>query len=279
MPFATTQDGARISFRTEGVGPPHVLMLHGWAGSARYFEETIAGLDTTRVRVITVDLSDHGESGEGGPERTLDAIADEGLAVADDAGADSFVVLGFSMSAKFAQYLSCANADRVLGQILVAGCPATQIPLPPELYDDWMGRAGDADALVDIVRQYSTRSIAPAVLERFGGDAARVPRAALEETMTACISTSFADRLGGLDVPTLVVAGRGDEIFPPQLLRDTILDALPQARLVVLDCGHEIPAEAPEELARLIEAFLAGTPAASGRLPAGSRSSRDGAPA
>jgi pimeloyl-ACP methyl ester carboxylesterase len=30
------------------------------------------------------------------------------------------------------------------------------------------------------------------------------------------------------------------------------------ARMVILDCGHEIPLERPRELAALIEAFLAG---------------------
>jgi pimeloyl-ACP methyl ester carboxylesterase len=261
MPFATTHDGARISYRATGDGPPHVLFLHGWAGSARSFDETVAALDTTRAGALAVDLSDHGESGEAVAETTLDTIAAEAIAVADAAGASAFVVVGFSMSAKFALYLASEYPDRVLGQVLVAGCPATPIPLPRDVYDDWMARAGDAGALIEIPRRYATRSMDTAVLDRFGRDAARVPRSALEATLTVCLSTAFAERLGGVQAPTLVVAGAHDAIFAPNVLRDTILAPMPHARMVVLDCGHEIPAEAPEELALLVEAFLAGVAA------------------
>jgi pimeloyl-ACP methyl ester carboxylesterase len=76
--------------------------------------------------------------------------------------------------------------------------------------------------------------------------------------MRATIDTDFADELGSLDVPTLVVVGGRDEFMPVQLLRDEIASKINGARMVILDCGHEIPLERPRELASLIEAFLAG---------------------
>jgi pimeloyl-ACP methyl ester carboxylesterase len=55
-----------------------------------------------------------------------------------------------------------------------------------------------------------------------------------------------------------VVGGLHDLIFTPEVLRDGVVAAIPGARLVLLDSNHEIPVERPGELARLIEAFLAG---------------------
>jgi hypothetical protein len=43
------------------------------------------------------------------------------------------------------------------------------------------------------------------------------------------------------------------------MLRSAVVAPLAGARLALIDCGHEIPMEAPAELAALIEAFLAGS--------------------
>ena len=144
MPAAMTDDGVSISYATAGEGPPHLLCMHGWAGSGRYFDATIEHLDLTRLRAVTFDLRGHASPTRPTDGYTLERIAADALAVADAAGLDEFVVLGFSMSAKFAQYLSLVAPERVVGQILVAGCPAGEIPLPAELTDDWLSREGDA---------------------------------------------------------------------------------------------------------------------------------------
>ena len=54
------------------------------------------------------------------------------------------------MSAKSCQYLSLAAPDRIVGQILVAGCPAGEVPLPRELTDDWLSRDGDPSGMAQI---------------------------------------------------------------------------------------------------------------------------------
>jgi non-heme chloroperoxidase len=233
--------------------------MHGWAGSGAYFDETPAHLDATRVRAVTFDFAGHRESDATHADPTLDGLAAETIAVADAVEAEAFVLLGFSMSAKFAQYVACLHPDRVAGLILVAGCPAFEIALPEEMIADWLRRAGDPRAMMELVEPFTTRPVARDALERFGRDAARVPRAALEDTLMTCLTTSFAERLASVTMPTLVVGGLNDPMFPPDALREGVVAALPRARLALLDCGHEIPIEAPRELAAVVEAFLAGT--------------------
>lgn len=263
MPAATTDDGISISYESAGTGPPNLLCMHGWGGSGRYFDATVERLDLTRVRAVTVDLRGHGDS-EPGDDYSLDRVAADTLAVADAAGLDEFVVLGFSMSAKFGPYLALVAPARVRGLILVAGCPFGEIPLPRELTDDWFGRAGDAGRMAELAVGYSSNPIAPHLLERFGEDAAKVGRAALEGTLHACLTTSIADRVGEIAIPTLVVGGINDAFFTPDLLRDAVAAPLPAARLALLDAGHELAIEVPQQLAALIEAFLAGMRAGAG---------------
>jgi pimeloyl-ACP methyl ester carboxylesterase len=250
-------DQTEIAYRVEGDGPTDVLFMHGWAGSGAYFDETVEQLDRSRLRAITFDIRGHGASGRAATGYTLEQLADDVLAVADAARASEFVLVGFSMSGKFVQYVSRTYPNRVLGQILVAGCPTAALPLPPELLADWYGREGDAGRMAEIVSQYATQPVRPEVLERCGHDAASVPLAALRGTMELVTSVSFTERLGAQSVPTLVVAGRDDAIFSPEKLAEAVVAPVRGARLEVLDCGHEIPVEQPRSLARLIDEFVA----------------------
>lgn len=263
MPTTRASDGVEITYEVRGEGPTDVLFMHGWAGSGRYFDETIRHLDPTRLRMITFDLRGHGDSGRTDRGYTLEQIADDAIAVADAAGSSRFVVAGFSMAAKFVQYVTCEHPERVAGQVLMAGCPAFALPLPAEMLADWYGREGDAARMAEIPRMYASQPISGEVLNRCGEDAARVPLVALRGTIELVPGTSFVDRLAGITVPTLVIGGRNDAIFSPEALTEGVVAPVRGARLELIDCGHEIPVEQPRQLAAVIDGFVAelGSPA------------------
>jgi non-heme chloroperoxidase len=260
MPTARSTDDVEIAYRVAGDGPVDVLFMHGWAGSGRYFDQTVDCLDSSRLRAITFDLRGHGDSGRTEGGYTLDQLADDVIAVADAAGSRRFVLVGFSMSGKFAQYVTCEHPDRVAGQVLVAGCPAFALPLPPELLADWYGREGDPARMAEIPRMYATQPVPTEVLDQCGVDAARVPLVALRGTIELVTAASFADRLVAVAAPTLVVGGRNDAIFTPEALAEGVVAPVRGARLELLDCGHEIPIEQPRQLAALLDEFAADVP-------------------
>jgi pimeloyl-ACP methyl ester carboxylesterase len=256
MQTTTDTSQNRLSFRTRGEGQTALLLMHGWAGSGSYFDGMVEHLDPDLVYSITFDLPGHGGSPAPSDHYNLDLVADAAIAVADAAGADTFVLVGFSMSGKFAQYVTCRHPDRVLGQILVAGCPAGPLPLPRDMVEDWYARAGSAEGLIDVALSCASRPISRDVLEDFGREAARVPEPLLRETLELCAESSFSEEVAGSPVPTLVVAGRDDWLFSPDMLRETVVSPLGRARLETLDCGHEIPVEAPRVLADLVAHFV-----------------------
>ena len=258
MPFTRATDGVELSYQVTGTGHTNVLFMHGWAGSGAYFDGTIAALDTARVRAITYNLRGHGNSERTSEGYNLDQLADDAIAVADAADADEFVLVGFSMSGKFAQYVTNLNSTRVRGQILVAGSPVEEIPLPADLMADWYGRAGNAAGMIEISQTFSTQPVPEEVLRRFGADAAAVPLSALQGTMHAVTSTSFV--IKAITVRTTVVAGAHDAMFTPAVLRDAVAGKYGQAQFEILDCGHEIPIERPRELARIIQQFVEHLP-------------------
>src|SRR5262245_23856440 len=195
MPTVRSAAGVEISYRVAGAPPPTLLFLHGWAGSGAYFDLLLDELDLSRLQAVTYDLPGHGGSADGDGSFSLDGISANAIAVADAAGAETFVLVGYSMGGRFAQYVSCEHSERVLGQILVAGAFATEMTLPPELLEDWYGRAGNAKRLVELEQGLASQPVSDEVWEAIGRDAARVPLAALQGRMEVTISTSFADRL------------------------------------------------------------------------------------
>ena len=256
MPIARSADGVEISYQVAGDPLPTLLLMHGWAGSGAYFNSLIEQLDLSRLQAITYDLPGHGNSADGDGGFSLDGIAADAIAVADAAGAETFVLVGYSMGGRFAQYLSCEHPYRVLGQVLVAGAFATEMALPSELLEDWYGRAGNAERLVELEQGLSSQPVPDEVWETIGRHAARVPLVTLQGTMDAAISLSFADRVARCHAPTLVVAGSQDTLFSPDVLRDGVAALLPNARVATLECGHGVPVEQPRELAALIEMFV-----------------------
>jgi pimeloyl-ACP methyl ester carboxylesterase len=64
--------------------------------------------------------------------------------------------------------------------------------------------------------------------------------------------------LAAIRCPTLVVAGRSDQLMPVELLRE-LADGIAGARLAVIeDCGHMAPMEQPREVIALLREWITG---------------------
>lgn len=257
MPTVSADDGVTLSYRVHGSGQTAIMYMHGWAGSGEHFDEVIGELDLNALRVITMDFRGHGDSEKAVKPYDLDRIADDVWTIADAAGAASVVLVGFSMSGKFAQYVALRRPDRVLGLVLVAGFPAGEMAFPQEVVHDWVSRAGDRGRLRELIMPFISEPVDAPVLDRYVDHATKVPAAALECTLQTCIRTSFADRVEALTMPTLIVGGRRDAYFDSEAVA-RLARSLPCARGVCLECNHEIPMERPRELAHLLEAFIGG---------------------
>jgi len=257
MPTLLTDDGVTLSYQVHGSGPATVLYMHGWAGSGAQFEEAIGALDLNALRVVTMDFRGHGQSDKSVRPYDLDRIANDVWAVADAVGVTNVVLVGYSMSGKFAQYVAVRRPHRVSGLVLVGGFPASEMSFPEEAVRDWVGRAGDRERLRQLLIPFISEPVDAAVFDRYIDDAAKVPAAVLECTLQTCIRTSFVDRVESLTMPTLIIGGKRDAYFPPEAVAQ-LARSLPCARGICLECNHEIEIERPDDLAHLIEAFVCG---------------------
>ena len=258
MPTVRTDDGVNIFYKTVGTGPRDVLFLHGWGGSARYWDEVLKNLDLTGLRAITTSFRGHGDSDKADAGYSIERFADDMFAVANDAQAEKFVLVGFSMSGKYAQYMAVTQPGRVVGLVLVAPVGASEFPLPPETERSFCEAAGNPDEIKTLLAPLSRVPIRRESMETYLDDFVKIPRAVLESTFSMFSRTAFVDRVKAITAPTLVIGGEYDPFMPRDYLLTEVVSRIPRARLAELPCGHELPHEMPVETAALLTAFLAG---------------------
>lgn len=126
-----TDDGTRIAYETHGNGDLKIVLLHGSGGSATYWRAFVSHLNLEGLQVLAPSYRGHGHSDKPATGYALDRFAQDVLAVSDAAGAQRFVLVGFSMSGKFAQYIATTHSERVVGLALIAPVPAASFRFRP----------------------------------------------------------------------------------------------------------------------------------------------------
>jgi pimeloyl-ACP methyl ester carboxylesterase len=228
-------------------------------------------------RVVRYDHRDSGLSTKVPADvgYTLADLADDACAVMDEHGILRAHVVGRSMGGMVGQVMALDHADRVATLTLLGSSPG--------LGDESLPSA--ADWLVD---RMAERLFAPPAVshtervawiveldEMFTGD--RYPITTAERIRTASAevercwypesghgpavnsSPSRLGRLAGISVPTLVVHGTADPVFPVEHAL-ALADGIPDAGLWLVEgLGHEVPdGLVPELLDRIREHLAVG---------------------
>jgi pimeloyl-ACP methyl ester carboxylesterase/SAM-dependent methyltransferase len=248
-------------------GDPVILLMGGAASSMDYWatefcERLAAGLRYV-VRYDTRDTgrSMHypaGEPGYSGMDLAADAIG-----LLDVLGVDSAHLVGISMGGALAQLAALEFPDRVASLTLIAtsseGPGARDLPgITPELAayyasltpPDWADRAAVLDYMVageqalsgpEYFDEAAVRATAERVLDR---------TADIEASMGNHLragdggAAPIRPRLGQIGVPTLVVHGTRDPLFPIEH-GEALAREIPGAELLILDgVGHQAPPRA-----------------------------------
>ncbi len=252
--MTTAHDCNGVTLHAETFGDPAdpaVLLVHGACASMLWWEEELCRRIAAAGRyVVRYDQRDTGRSTSfppGEPGYGLRDLAADAVALLDALGIDRAHVVGRSMSGGVALVLGVDHPARVRSLTLVSTTtgelPMGSLDAPPD--PDPGDPAAVVEYLVEAFRAYAGGSA------HFDEDATRALAAAdvartrdLRATMTNHFAMDFDGPRGGgwadLRVPTLVVQGELDPVFPPvhgQALRD----AVPGARLVVLPgSGHDV---------------------------------------
>jgi len=256
-------DRPLLGHQVIGSGPDAVLVLHEWLGDHTNYQLMLPALDGAAFTYVFADLRGYGRSRDLRGAYTVEEAAGDALALMRGLGHRRFHAVGHSMSAMVVQFLAAEHRDAVRG--LVAVCP---VPAGGFRTDE-AGRARLLQVIDD------DAALAAAIRARTGdrySDAwvawklGLARRASVREAMAGYLAmftgTDFTERVTGLTVPVLAIAGRNDiPFYRPDAVRVAFAPLYPQIAFeTIADAGHYPMLETPALLASMIEAFLKRQP-------------------
>jgi len=246
---------------------PALLLIGGATSSMDWWEvgfcERLAGRG---LRVIRYDQRDTGRSTSwpaAAPTYTWTELATDPLRLLDALGVERAHLAGVSMGGGVAQVLAARHRERLLSITLMATTAAgdrvgtTALPPPeprvaetftdPPKDPDWSDRTAVVDQMLEVHRLYAgaagfdeerVRRLCEVVVDRSRDVEASV------KNHWVLGGESITFRLADLDVPTLVLHGTDDPMFPlPH--GEALAAEIPGATLVPLEgMGHEVPPRA-----------------------------------
>lgn len=115
--------------RTGDPSKPTVIFLHGFMGDRRDWQTTTDAI-SEGYDCVAVDLPGHGQSVGKGYTYDFASAATSIIEIADDVGADSFSLVGYSLGGRLALYFASMYAMRIDTLILESASPG--LPTEPE---------------------------------------------------------------------------------------------------------------------------------------------------
>lgn len=243
-----------------GTGPVRAIFIHGWFGDVHDFDAMFAAVDPAEFSIACVEFRGYGAAKASDGPFTIDAIAEDAIALADELGWSDFAVVGHSMGGKAALRVATKVPDRVERLCGITPVWAGRSPFDEERLEMLRG-ARHTPAVRQGVIHGTTGGRLPSYWSRsLANRSAEIAKAeAVGDYFESWALDDFSAEADGLDVETLVVIGAHDPGLSEAAMKATWLARLPRARLVVMpDAGHYPIAEAPIALAAHVTTFLAG---------------------
>jgi pimeloyl-ACP methyl ester carboxylesterase len=240
---------------------PAILLIMGAGASMDWWQDDFCARLAAGPRyVIRYDHRDTGGSTSyppGEPGYTGDDLVADAAALIAVVGVGRAHVVGQSAGGALAQVLALDHPERVASLTLVATSPSGSDPDLPPMTDeasaafaaiaepDWSDRAAVIECLTEQWRAGAsrsrpfdaegTRALSALVVDRTAN-----MESSMKNVYAAEGTDRWRERLGGLDVPTLVVHGTEDPVFPLGH-GEALAREIPGAELLALEAGgHEL---------------------------------------
>jgi pimeloyl-ACP methyl ester carboxylesterase len=252
--MATAADGTRLHYVTQGTGTPLVLVGGKTSNVDGAWWRYIPVL-AERLKLIALDNRGTGESDKPNTPYSMQLMAEDALAVLHDAGETSAHWFGLSMGGMILQQLALQHPDAVRSLTLGATNCGGEHPATD-------GR-GNASAIEGPLRRfanlYDARFIAehPEWVEDDARHFGKVPLHTIVRQDQAVRQHKVCDRLAEIRQPVLIIHGRQDRMVPVARAEE-LQRGLPNARLEILQGGHQVHSEQFATVVRLLLDFIDG---------------------
>ena len=250
--FARSADGVGIAYAVHGSGPPLLIdacwlshLQFDWQSPVwRHYLVELGRIAT----VIRYDERGHGLSDRGVTDHSLEARVADLEAVADDAGLERFALLAMAQGGPVAIEYAARHPERLTRLVFYGSYAGDQPPATPEELELFAAigaliKVGWARPTSEFRRVFSSMMIPGGTEEqmRWIDDLQRMAVDA-ETALLARSQRQVTDstaRLAELDLPTLVLHSRGDQMQEFRRARQ-LAAGIRGARLVALESNNHI---------------------------------------
>ena len=263
--FATTHlsTGPRLHYAERGDREEEaIIFLHGYSDSWYSFSRVLPLL-SPEYHAFALTQRGHGDSDKPECCYTPDDFAADVDAIMDVVGIEEATLVGASTGALFAQRVVLSYPRRVNRLVLIGA----QTPVNEAV----SGLREEVQALEDpvppeFVREFQESTIYQPVPQEFLDTVvseslklpARVWRDYMEQAVLS-IDHDYVVELREIDVPTLILWGEQDPLFPREE-QERLAAAIPDTTLKVYpETGHAVHWDRPEWVVRDLEAFMKDT--------------------
>ena len=174
---AISADGISISYEVRGKGEPAIVFIHGWCCDRTYWEAQLPYF-AQKYKVLTIDLTGHGESGLDRKEWTMGAFGEDVVAVVNKLNLDQVVLVGHSMGGPVILEAARHMPKRVIGLVGVDTLQNFEDKFTQEQIDDMFTplRFNFAEATRNFVHTMFTPNSDPALVEKIATDMSSAPQ-------------------------------------------------------------------------------------------------------
>ncbi|MFT4163992.1 MAG: alpha/beta fold hydrolase [Microlunatus sp.] len=253
--FARSADGVGIAYAVHGSGPP-LLIDACWLSHLQFDWESPVWrhylVELGRIAtVIRYDERGHGLSDRGVTDHSLEARVADLEAVAGAAGFERFALMAMAQGGPVALEYAARHPERLTRLVFYGSYPGAHAGASPEemeLYAAFEAliKVGWARPTSEFRRVFSSMMIPEGTedqmrwlddLQRMAVDA---ETAVLSRRQRQTVDSSW--RMAAIDLPTLVINSRGDQMNDFERARDLAL-GIRGARLVALESKNHIVLE------------------------------------
>lgn len=228
MPFVTTRDGVKISYKDWGGGDP-VVFSHGWPLSGDAWDDQMKWVADHGFRGIAHDRRGHGRSEQPWGGYDFDTFADDLNDLITSLDLRNVTLVGHSMGGgEVTRYIGRHGTERISRAVLLSAVPPLMIKtdanpegVPEKTFDDLKNGiiAERAQFWKDLSEPFfgANRRGSRATqgnLDAFWSMAMQESIEAGVKCVDAFARTDFTEDLRAFDIPTLVVHGDDDQIVP-----------------------------------------------------------------
>lgn len=241
-----------------GTGQTKVITVHGWFGGEDGWGLLPHLINPDAYTVAFFDLRGYGRRIDVAGEYTLDEVAQDVFALAEELGWKQFALVGHSMGGAMALRAYSDDPERVTAIVGISPVPASGVPLDADsqaLFDGAAQEHGNRRAIIDFTT--GNRQPASWLDAMVAYSAVHSRPEAVASYLTSWTGADFVADLPAVHVPIHAVVGEYDPALGEATMRATWLEQLPGCELTVIpNAGHYTMFEAPVSLIGAIDSTL-----------------------